>query len=320
MDELISVIVPVYNVEEYLIECIESIKNQTYKNIEILLVDDGSKDTSGKICDDYLKKDDRIIVIHKENGGLSDARNIGIKNSKGKYLIFVDSDDTIDKDMCEVLYENIKKEKSDIAICELYSEKKLENIKKLEIKNLSSKEAIKEMLCQKLFDTSAGGKLFRKELFNEILFPKGKLYEDLGTIYKLFEIAKKITYISVKKYYYRRRPNSITTSKFTDKQMDLFFTLEEIEKFLKRKYPKLLKYLEVRALETNVTSLHIISNQRYSNRKNIKLLQSKVRNTIFKYLFSNKVRMKTKIYGVSFSLNFFITKNIVIFMGRLKNE
>lgn len=320
MDELISIIVPVYNVEEYLEECIESIRKQTYKNIEILLVDDGSKDKSGKICDDYLQRDNRIKVIHKKNGGLSDARNKGIKESKGKYLIFVDSDDTIDEDMCEVLYENIIKEKSDIAICELYSEKNKKIKKRIEIKNMTSKEAIKEMLCQKLFDTSAGGKLFKKEFFNKIIFPKGKLYEDLGTIYKIFELAKKITYIPVEKYYYRRRPNSITTSKFTDKQMDLFFTLEEIEEFLKIKYPELLEDLEVRALETNVTSLHIISNQGYKNRENIKLLQNKIKNSIFKYLFSKRLRTKTKIYGVSFAISFLITKNIVIFMRRFKNE
>ena len=113
----ISIIVPVYNVEKYLSRCIDSILNQTFDDFELILIDDGSPDHSGAICDDYAKKDNRILVIHKENGGLSDARNAGINIASGEYIMFVDSDDYISKDMCEILYQRIIKDKSDMALC-----------------------------------------------------------------------------------------------------------------------------------------------------------------------------------------------------------
>ena len=117
MKELISIIVPVYNVEQYLDDCLISIINQTYKNIEIILIDDGSTDKSGKICDEYAKKDSRIIVIHKENGGVSSARNAGLRIAKGAYIGFVDPDDWIAEDMYEVLYSNAKKYDADVSVC-----------------------------------------------------------------------------------------------------------------------------------------------------------------------------------------------------------
>ena len=132
-NNLISIIVPIYNVEKYLKKCIDSIINQTYKNLEIILVDDGSPDNCGKICDEYAKKDNRIKVIHKENGGVSSARNVGVENATGEYIGFVDSDDYIEKDMYEVLINNLKKENADISIIsnyEVYKNKIIENKKK----------------------------------------------------------------------------------------------------------------------------------------------------------------------------------------------
>ena len=128
---LVSIVVPVYNVEKYLKRCVDSIINQSYNNIEILLVDDGSTDSSGKICDDYLKKDSRIKVIHKQNGGLSDARNFGIDKSTGDYLSFIDSDDWIEKDMIMNLFNSIINEKSDISIEFMIIKKKMLNHFKL---------------------------------------------------------------------------------------------------------------------------------------------------------------------------------------------
>lgn len=320
LEEKISIIVPVYNVEKYIVECIESLIKQTYTNIEIILINDGSTDNSGEICDNYLKKDSRITVIHQVNSGLSEARNVGIKNSSGNYLMFVDSDDTLMDDACEILYKYLISEESDIVICELYSKKEEYFSERIKIKNMNSEKAIEEILKQKLFDTSAGGKLFKKEIFNEIKFPKGKLYEDLRTIYKTFEKAKKITYISEKKYFYRKRPNSITTAKFSDKQMDLYFALEEIEKFLKSKYPKLLPYLEKRILNTNVTMLHTISQQNYNNKVNILMLIKKIKKIILKKVLCKDIKFKTKFYGVMFSINFFITKQLILLIKKIKEK
>lgn len=181
MKELISVIIPVYNVEKYLNKSIESVIKQTYKELEIILVDDGSTDSSGKICDEFAQKDDRIKVIHKKNGGLSDARNAGISEAKGKYLGFIDSDDYIDKNFYEILYNVLKKYNSDISICkhrETYTDYE-ENTSKLEIKEqvFNTEQALKELLLFGEVNNYAWNKLYKKELFNEINYPVGKKWK-----------------------------------------------------------------------------------------------------------------------------------------------
>ena len=199
--DLISIIIPVYNVELYLEKCLDSIINQTYKNIEILLVDDGSKDNSGKMCDEYAKKDNRIKVIHKENGGLSSARNCGIKNSNGKYLTFVDSDDIIELDMIESLYHLMNKYDSEIVISNIKNvfdgiikkEKETD-----EIRVLNNIEVLEEMLYGDAYYISACGKLFKKELFENVEFPLNKVYEDVGTMYKLYDLSNKIVEAEIK--------------------------------------------------------------------------------------------------------------------------
>ena len=176
---LISVVVPVYNVAKYLKKSIESIVNQTYTNLEIILVDDGSKDESGEICEDYSLKDSRIIVIHKPNGGLSDARNAGIKQAKGEYITFVDSDDTIDYDMIEFLYDLILKFHTKMSICcqtEIFENTNKKNvIGNNEKLKLTGKECIRRMLYHDIVDTSAWAKLSSTELFKTVKFPKGKI-------------------------------------------------------------------------------------------------------------------------------------------------
>ena len=207
MEELISVIVPIYNVEKYLNKCIESIINQSYSNLEIILVDDGSKDSSGIMCDSYILKDKRIKVIHKENGGLSDARNVGIDKAKGEYIVFIDSDDWIDEKMIEILYNIIKKNNSDISICDYflaYNEEIQTQKEDIEIINLSNIEALK-----KIYDKDLGvcmivawNKLYKRNLFkDDIRYPYGKIHEDEFTTYKLLYKAEKISYTKQKMYY-----------------------------------------------------------------------------------------------------------------------
>ena len=216
MTDKISIIVPVYNVEKYLKECIESILSQTYKNIEIILIDDGSTDNSGKICDEYLKKDSRVKVIHKENGGLSDARNTGIEIASGKYIGFVDSDDYIAKDMYDFLYQNIKRENAEISGCNrfLVYENKIEIYGKKECYEVMDSQRAIEMLCTiGYIGVSAYTKLYEAKLFKDIRYPKGKINEDMYTTYKLFDKANRIVYDATPKYYYRQRSGSITNSK-----------------------------------------------------------------------------------------------------------
>lgn len=228
MNELVSVIVPIYNVEKYLDNCVNSIRNQTYQNLEIILVDDGSPDNCPKMCEEYERNDPRIRVIHKPNGGLSDARNFGIKEAKGKYITCIDSDDYVSRDFIEYLYKLLKETNSDISICNFIKTKSLSenrvfgNQERIE---LSSEMAIQEMLYARIFTTSAWGKMYKTELFEGIEYPLRKYSEDMYTTYRLLEKAHKIVYGNQVCYYYVHRPNSILTSNFSSKHLDVFEAL-----------------------------------------------------------------------------------------------
>ena len=213
MSEKISIIIPVYNVENYLKRCLESIVNQTYKNLEIILVDDGSTDNSGKICDEYKEKDKRIIVIHKENGGLSDARNAGIDIATGNYIGFIDSDDFADVRMYEILLNNLKSTNSDISICNLYkfsNEKeiyKTEEIEKLTV--YDRKNFFENMYNDLLVSVLAWNKLYKKEIFSDIRYPKGKIIEDAAILHYIIGKCDKIVITNLELIYYFCRDNSI---------------------------------------------------------------------------------------------------------------
>ncbi|MBR1443324.1 MAG: glycosyltransferase family 2 protein [Firmicutes bacterium] len=241
---LVSIIVPVYNVEKYISRCIESLISQTYKNIEIILVDDGTQDKSGEICEKYAKKDKRIVVYHKENGGLSDARNYGIEKSNGEYLSFVDSDDYVDFDYIEFLYNLIKKgyKLSLCSLCIVYTSNnricKKGNGKEIIV---SGKNCIKMMCYHDEIDTSAYAKLYHKSLFENVKYPKGKLFEDIGTSYLLFDQCEKIICSFVPKYYYVIRDNSIVTSKFSEKKLDFIEMTDQMADYVQNKYPDLSK-------------------------------------------------------------------------------
>lgn len=213
-NQLISVIVPCYKVEDYLDECITSIVNQTYKHLEIILVDDGSPDNCPQICDKWSRKDSRIKVIHKKNGGLSSARNAGLDIAKGEYISFIDSDDFIDKTFIEFLYMNLIKNKVDISCCGYYhyfnkNLKEVRHFKNIQLL-MNSCEAIKTMNTIGYFGVGSWNKLYKRELFNNIRFPIGKLSEDWFILYKLIHESNKIYYDSQPKYYYRQRAGSIT--------------------------------------------------------------------------------------------------------------
>ena len=251
--ELISVIVPIYNVEKYLRRCIDSLVEQTYTNLEIILVDDESPDNCGKICDEYAKKDKRIVVIHKRNGGLSDARNRGLEEAKGKYIGFIDSDDYINKNMYKVLYTNMKKNNADISICNFSlvddkgnkykEEKQLNN----EIKIYSKKEALENLLIEKDYTNHAWNKLYNKKLFKngKIQYPEGKIWEDIATTYLLFENANKVVYQNVSLYYYTQRNNSIMKGINREKIILLGDIINQRKNYLSKKYDMLRKAIEI---------------------------------------------------------------------------
>ncbi|MGN1337401.1 MAG: glycosyltransferase family 2 protein [Candidatus Coprovivens sp.] len=211
MNKLISVIVPVYNVEKYLKKCIDSILEQEYTNLEIILVDDGSTDNSGNICDEYKKIDSRIKVIHKKNGGLSDARNKGINISTGDYLSFVDSDDFIDRKLYQDFIDNCH-EDIDIyifGILKVYDGVPFNYNKKGKISILNNIESMSKILNYEL-NNFACDKIYKRELFKSVEFPVNRSFEDIGTIYKLILNSNKIMVNSSEYYGYYQRSSSIT--------------------------------------------------------------------------------------------------------------
>ena len=214
---LISVIVPIYKVENYLEKCVQSIIEQTYQNLEIILVDDGSPDNCPKLCDDLAKKDDRIKVIHKQNGGLSSARNAGIDVAQGEYIGFVDSDDYIEPQMYELLYNAIEKNNCKLSVCNINyvfeNGKTIVKVKNSVDEFFDFNQAIVEMNTFRLFDMGAWSKLYHRDLFEDMRFPVGKFSEDFFIMYKIFEKANGIAYVSTPCYNYLQRQNSITKNK-----------------------------------------------------------------------------------------------------------
>lgn len=249
MGEKISVIVPVYNVEQYLERCVDSIINQTYTNLEIILVNDGSTDNSGKLCDELAKKDERIRVIHKENGGLSDARNRGIDESESDLVGFIDSDDYIDSDMYEVLLKNLNDTDANLSMCALYDV--YNNTPEAQVTNketwkLSSEQAIKMVMEAKILSVTAVNKLYRKSLFTDLKFEVGKIAEDAFIMIKLLDKCEKIVATNEKKYYYVHRENSITTQKFSTKFLNVIEAYEQNSNIILEKYPKLKDVAQTR--------------------------------------------------------------------------
>ena len=236
----VTIIVPVYKVEKYLSRCVDSILNQSYPYLEIILVDDGSPDRCPAICDDYRRKDERIKVIHKKNGGLSSARNAGMRAAGGNYFCFVDSDDYIQSDMIEQLVTAAQLMQVPISVCGFTSDAALlQRGVTEEIKLYSASEAIREILLDRTICTSACAKLFDRSLFDDICFPEGMLYEDYGSTYKLIHKAGKLAFVDMKKYFYTYNPSGITKSAFSAKQMDYFCISDEIAQFVAENYPEL---------------------------------------------------------------------------------
>lgn len=217
----ISIIVPIYNMEKYLNRMLDSLITQTYKNLEILLIDDGSCDNSGKICDEYAKRDNRIKVVHKTNKGVSISRNLGIELATGDYIGFVDSDDTIDKMMYEKLYTNLVNNDCDISACNYCTFSTVPVFKysnKIDIFN--KEEALKDIISNGLITNFLWNKLFKKEIFNNILFPSGKIYEDIYVMPKLLENINKLCFDNSKLYGYFFRTDSCVNTYNKSKNMN----------------------------------------------------------------------------------------------------
>lgn len=230
MNPKVSIIIPVYNVEKYLEKCIESVLKQSIQDFEIILVDDGSTDNSGKMCDDFVNE--KIKVIHKQNGGLSDARNVGTKNARGDYITWIDSDDTIHCDYIKILLQMAEENNADMAIGEILSYKENTNIiyknKNFKTFVFSGLNAYEKMLEGKLHSTSACGFLIKKDLAQKYIFPFGKYHEDDFTTYKYFLNSDKVVYTNQPLYFYMQREGSIMHKPFGKSDIDELDAADEI--------------------------------------------------------------------------------------------
>ena len=300
--------------KKYLRKCVASVISQTYNNLEIILVDDGSTDGSDELCDQLLKKDSRIVVLHKQNGGLSDARNYGIKYATGNYITFIDSDDIVSQKMIEKLLWLIKEYNADISICDpvhIFSDKDsiYEFTDATGIKILDKEEALNMMFYQKDFLVSAWGKLDKKNLFNRINFPVGMLFEDSAIMYKLFYSSDRIIYTNAKYYGYFHRENSITTKKFSKSDLDILKICRSLINFSK-KHPEFQSSIKsytvnanfriyLNAPRNNEYGQVIIGCQKYiiENAKDV-LLDKKVRKKLklALVLFFTNRKLLMKIY------------------------
>lgn len=261
MDELISIVIPVYNVGKYLQTCVESVINQTYTNLQIILVNDGSTDRSGEICEEFKKKDERIIVIHKENGGLSDARNYGLNYVVGNYVTFIDSDDYVSTDYVSFLVELLENHNADISICGLCKFIEGETVRISDnniIKCFTNIEAIEDNFYQKHIENSACGKLYKVEMFENIRYPIGRIYEDLATTYRLLGLATKVVWSAQQKYFYLQRNDSIMHQKFSLRDMDRITISREILEYTKINYPQIENAANSRFFISNIQTLRIL--------------------------------------------------------------
>lgn len=307
----ISIIVPVYNVEKYLNKCVDSILNQTFRDFELILVDDGSPDNSGAICDQYAEQDSRVKVIHNENRGISEARNSGINIAKGKYYGFVDSDDYIAEDMFEILYKNIRKYNADISSVELISVQngvlKTKNKKNVE-KVYNQKETMQAVIEGTDFYAYVWNKLYLSSLFKDIRFPKGKTFEDAIIMFKLLKKVNKVVICNMGKYYYVRHHDSIMGSDYSDATYDVVEAWKENNKIILKLYPELNKSCRKRMCWAYffVLDKALLSNNSKNNSVIVNISKKLLKERAFILKYPNfTLNRKLSIIALSININFY---------------
>lgn len=270
MSPKISIIVPVYKVELYLEKCINSILNQTFKDFELILVDDGSPDRCGEICDEYAKKDNRIVVVHKENGGQASARNVGLDIARGDYIGFVDSDDWIEADMYEVLYNMCNQTRCDIANCSSiihFKDKTITNGgHSLVIHN--KEEAMLTMLEGVLYDEVVWTKLINKDILDGIRFTVGIMYEDTDFTYRLIGKCDKVASIGEAKYHYIKREDSTMDRAIKEISIDGVMVYDKMLHFIHDEFPTCKKIANLKLANCALSTLNLmISSENFYNHK-----------------------------------------------------
>lgn len=304
MVHLISVIVPVYNVEKYLPRCIDSIILQTYKDLEIILIDDGSTDNSGKICDEYATKDKRIKVVHKQNGGVSSARNKGLEFATGQYISFIDGDDFIDEDMFEYLFNLITFSKASIARCEVYGEKKSE----VKTGIYNSLEGFNNCFPY----IYLWNMLFTRNVISELKFDENiSLAEDMKFCFEAFLKSEKIVCGDKEKYHYCVNSQGLTRKTFNVKKLTYFEVLDFVADRIKNN--NLKKKIEIQKAYHAVGFLRQITDSDFKDEQTICYLIETIKGQLFSYLFA-RYKLSNKLFALTCCINFNLAKKIYLFL------
>ena len=303
--ELISIIVPVYNIEKYVAKCLETIRNQTYTNIEVIVVDDGSTDNSGVICDTIASLDNRINVFHRKNEGLSAARNFGIEKASGKFIVFIDGDDQVDISLIKHLYSLVHDDNVQIGICDLahsYDDSEIVYKEESRRRVYNSSKAITEMLYQKSFLVSVCAKIYPKEYFRDLKFPKGLIYEDAAVMCRILEKAETIAYSDARLYAYIHRDGTITTNRFSDKDFDIIPISKNIVEHYRTEEVAIRKAAYTYFINSCMRIyLNAPRKKAYFNK--VGYCEKHIKNGRWKCILNPKVRTKLRIALILFSLN-----------------
>lgn len=306
MNPLISLVIPVYNVEKYLDKCMESVLAQTYDNFEVILVDDGSTDSSGKKCDEYADRDSRVTVYHKPNGGLSDARNFGVEHCNGELVAFSDSDDYIAEDYLEYLWNLMDKFKADMscgqcAVEHDYSPVKIDS--GIVVEELLDTEQMLERICYT--SVSADTRLYKKEHLLSNPYPIGKLYEDLATTYKIVGQCKKIACSNKILDFWVMRDGSITREKITEKQFDIFDASDELVKYYEEHYPAIIKAAYYRGMMAASGFMQRLFARDAGNRRKLfHRAKSRVKDYIWPTFFNEHVSLNMRLACLAIQLGY----------------
>lgn len=295
---LISIIIPVYNVEKYLQKCVASVAEQTYKNLEIILVDDGSPDGCPAMCDEFAKKDKRIKVIHKPNGGLSDARNVGLGVSTGEYFAFVDSDDYVSEKYIERLYYNMVQFDADVSICSFEkvfedgTNEKLDEVLDNQVYVFEGKQKFEQLFSpNRLEMIVAWNKLYKKEIYENLKFPVGIINEDEWAVLDVLKNAKKVVYQANKDYFYMQRAGSIMNSRMSVKNLVVYGAIEKRIEYLKNDYEDLaLKTLSYLFNKIYYQWLDY-KNLRFEIQNEMNLVLNKYKADLKKLSYKDKIKM-----------------------------
>ncbi len=307
---MLSVIIPIYNVQDYLARCIDSVLAQTYKDLEIILVDDGSHDTSGDICDEYDLKYRHVRVIHKSNGGLSDARNAGLEIARGEYVTFIDADDYVHPRFVEALMKTIETTGAPIAVSSWQEIQDGDTPHSVDVENarcktFSQHDAINTIFYQGELNHSACSRIFQRRLFDDLRFPKGALYEDLAIIYPLLCKVEKVVLLKAPMYYYVHRKGSIITT-MSLRRTQVLDHLEALEQQVEKEAPQYLPAVRSRHLSACFNMLRLMPAQSQEWQPTKQRCWDYVKNIRFLCIKDRNVRIKNKIaillsyFGIDF--------------------